>query len=83
VSNDSRVRVLVVDDEPRIANLVAMVARYEGWNAVTAGTGEAALREAATFEPDIVVLDLMLPDLEASPCSIGFGTLASLSPWCF
>ena len=61
---DSRVRLLVVDDEPHIADLVATVARYEGWDAVTAGTGAAALSEAAEFHPDIVVLDLMLPDFD-------------------
>ncbi|MFD8497551.1 response regulator transcription factor [Amycolatopsis sp. NPDC059657] len=63
VSNE-KVRLLVVDDEPHIADLVATVARYEGWEAVTAGTGQDALREAASFAPDIVVLDLMLPDFD-------------------
>ncbi|HEY2063382.1 MAG TPA: response regulator transcription factor [Amycolatopsis sp.] len=58
------VRLLVVDDEPHIADLVATVARYEGWLAVTAGSGAAALSRAAEFGPDIVVLDLMLPDLD-------------------
>ncbi|GAB3157294.1 response regulator transcription factor [Amycolatopsis stemonae] len=58
------VRLLVVDDEPHIADLVATVARYEGWQAVTAGSGKAALSRAAEFGPDIVVLDLMLPDLD-------------------
>src|SRR4051812_14141390 len=62
VNKKSPVRLLVVDDEPHIADLVATVARYEGWHAVTAGTGEDALRAAASFNPDIVVLDLMLPD---------------------
>jgi two-component system OmpR family response regulator len=58
------VRLLVVDDEPPIADLVATVARYEGWSAVTANTGEEALRQAEEFQPDIVVLDVMLPDLD-------------------
>ncbi|GAA3892476.1 response regulator transcription factor [Saccharothrix violaceirubra] len=58
------VRLLVVDDEPHIADLVATVARYEGWQAVTAGSGEGALRTATEFKPDIVVLDLMLPDID-------------------
>ena len=64
VQNQDPVRLLVVDDEPHIADLVATVARYEGWQAVTAGSGKAALAEAASFGPDIVVLDLMLPDLD-------------------
>jgi two-component system, OmpR family, response regulator len=58
------VRLLVVDDEPPIADLVATVARYEGWQAAIAHTGEEALRQAAEFQPDIVVLDVMLPDLD-------------------
>jgi two-component system OmpR family response regulator len=64
VSNENPVRLLVVDDEPHIADLVATVARYEGWKAVTAGSGEAALARAAEFVPDIVVLDLMLPGID-------------------
>lgn len=72
VDKGTPVRLLVVDDEPHIADLVATVARYEGWQAVTAGTGEAALREVTAFVPDIVVLDLMLPDLD------GFSVLDQL-----
>jgi two-component system OmpR family response regulator len=64
VETPNPVRLLVVDDEPHIADLVATVARYEGWLAVTAGSGAAALSRAADFGPDIVVLDLMLPDLD-------------------
>ena len=67
-----KVRLLVVDDDPPIADLVATVARYEGWEAVTANSGEEALSRAAEFRPDIVVLDLMLPDLD------GFGVLDRL-----
>jgi two-component system OmpR family response regulator len=59
-----KVRLLVVDDDPPIADLVATVARYEGWEAMTAYSGEDALRRAAEFHPDIVVLDLMLPGLD-------------------
>src|SRR5690242_19099707 len=64
MSREGRVRLLVVDNEPHIADLVATVARYEGWQAVTAGNGADALRQAAVFVPDIVVLDLMLPDMD-------------------
>ncbi|MER6732251.1 response regulator transcription factor [Streptomyces puniciscabiei] len=67
-----KVRLLVVDDDPPIADLVATVARYEGWEAVTAYSGEEALARAAEFGPDIVVLDLMLPDVD------GFGVLDRL-----
>ena len=61
---EAPVRLLVVDDEPHIADLVATVAKYEGWHARVANNGSEALTEAASFNPDIVVLDLMLPDLD-------------------
>ena len=57
------VRVLVVDDEPSLAELLASVLRYEGWTVRTAGNGADAVRTAREFHPDAVVLDIMLPDL--------------------
>ena len=60
----SPVRVLVVDDEPVLADLLRMALRYEGWEVRTAGTGQSALREVREFGPDVVVLDVMLPDLD-------------------
>ncbi len=57
------IRVLVVDDEPSLAELLASVLRYEGWEIRTAGEGLAAVRTAREFRPDAVVLDVMLPDL--------------------
>jgi two-component system, OmpR family, response regulator len=60
----SPVRVLVVDDEPVLADLVRMALRYEGWEVRTAGSGTEALRQARSFAPDAVVLDVMLPDLD-------------------
>lgn len=58
------VRVLVVDDEPTLTDLMSMALRYEGWQVRTAGDGMAALRVARQFRPDAVVLDVMLPDLD-------------------
>lgn len=55
-------RVLVVDDEPNITDLVATALRYEGFEVESAGTGTDAIRVAATFRPDLLVLDVMLPD---------------------
>src|SRR6266702_5253289 len=55
-------RVLVVDDEPSITELVATVLRYEGFEVEVAANGWDALRTASEFRPDLVVLDLMLPD---------------------
>jgi two-component system, OmpR family, response regulator len=62
-SAGTSVRVLVVDDEATLAELVTMALRYEGWEVRSAGTGMAAVRVAREFRPDVVVLDVMLPDL--------------------
>ncbi len=58
------VRVLVVDDEPTLAELLAMALRYEGWEVRSAGDGLSAVRTARDFRPDAVVLDVMLPDID-------------------
>ena len=60
----SPVRVLVVDDEPNLTELLSMALRYEGWEVRTAATGLAAVRAAKEFGPDAVVLDMMLPDFD-------------------
>lgn len=60
----SPLRVLVVDDEPNIAELLMMALRYEGWDVRTAGTGRAAVTAAKEMGPDAVVLDWMLPDFD-------------------
>jgi two-component system OmpR family response regulator len=58
------VRVLVVDDEPTLAELVTMALRLEGWDIRSATDGLAAVRLAREFRPDAVVLDVMLPDID-------------------
>ncbi len=60
---DGQVRVLVVDDEPSLAELLSSVLRYEGWEVRTAVDGASAVRTARQFKPDAVVLDVMLPDI--------------------
>ncbi|MFC7340833.1 response regulator transcription factor [Saccharopolyspora griseoalba] len=55
-------RVLVVDDEPNILELLSAALRLSGFEVRGVETGAEALRAAASFEPDIVVLDVMLPD---------------------
>jgi two-component system, OmpR family, response regulator len=57
-------RILVVDDEPNIADLVATVLRYERFDVRVAENGRKALRAARQFEPDLIVLDVMLPDID-------------------
>ena len=58
------VRVLVVDDEPTLAELLSMALRYEGWEVKSAGDGLSAVRTARDFRPDAVILDMMLPDID-------------------
>jgi two-component system, OmpR family, response regulator len=60
----SPVRVLVVDDEPALTELLAMALRYEGWEVRSASDGRSAVRTAREFGPDVVVLDIMLPDID-------------------
>ncbi len=57
-------RVLVVDDEANITDLVATALRYEGFETAVAHSGRAALAAFESFRPDLIVLDVMLPDLD-------------------
>jgi two-component system OmpR family response regulator len=61
---ESEGRVLVVDDEPSITELVGTALRYVGYEVAVADTGRSALARATQFRPDLVVLDVMLPDLD-------------------
>jgi two-component system OmpR family response regulator len=63
-ADGSAVRILVVDDEATLSELLAMALRYEGWEVRTAADGLSAVRAAREFRPDAVVLDVMLPDLD-------------------
>ena len=57
-------RAVVVDDEANIAELVAMALRYEGWAVATAHSGSEAVATVRSHGPDVVVLDMMLPDFD-------------------
>jgi two-component system OmpR family response regulator len=57
-------RVLVVDDEPNIVEVVTMALRYQGFDVEAAATGRAALAAVTRFKPHLMVLDVMLPDME-------------------
>ena len=57
-------RVLTVDDEPSLTELLAMAMRYEGWEVTTAATGTDAVHAARAVKPDAIVLDMMLPDFD-------------------
>ncbi|MGF0310484.1 response regulator [Rhodococcus sp. IEGM1428] len=70
-----KVRVLVVDDEPQIVRALRINLNVRGFEVVSAGTGGEALRVAANFHPDIVILDLGLPDID------GIDVIAGLRGW--
>ncbi len=60
----SPIRVLTVDDEPSLTELLSMAMRYEGWEVSTANSGNSAVRAARENHPDAIVLDMMLPDFD-------------------
>ena len=64
VNRNGGARVLVVDDEPNITELVSMALRYEGFDVKTAATGRAAISAVSQFSPALVILDVMLPDID-------------------
>src|ERR1700722_9992056 len=59
-------RILVVDDEPNIADLLSVALRFEGYDVMAAATGTEALDLARTYRPNLVMLDIMLPDLDGN-----------------
>jgi two-component system OmpR family response regulator len=63
-SSPEQHRILVVDDEPNIVDVVSMALRFQGFTIETAGTGGEALSRVASFRPHLLVLDVMLPDME-------------------
>ena len=57
-------RVLVVDDEPNIVEVIAMALRFQGFEVQTAASGREAVAAVARFKPHLMILDVMLPDME-------------------
>src|SRR3954462_6026569 len=57
-------RILVVDDEPNIVDVISMALRYQGFEVASAATGGDALGQVKAFRPHLMVLDVMLPDME-------------------
>lgn len=60
----SPIKVLLVDDEHSLSQLVSVALSYEGWRVTTAADGTEALTSYRTDRPDVVVLDIMLPDID-------------------
>ncbi|RHA38620.1 response regulator [Cellulomonas rhizosphaerae] len=68
-------RILVVDDEPGLAHALAITLRASGWDVATAADGASALSSAASRLPDVVLLDLGLPDMS------GLDVITALRGW--
>lgn len=60
-ADGSPIRVLLVDDEPALTNLVKMALHYEGWDVEVAHDGQEAIAKFDKVGPDVLVLDIMLP----------------------
>jgi two-component system, OmpR family, response regulator TrcR len=63
-ADGSAIRVLLVDDEPALTNLVKMALHYEGWVVDIAHNGREAIAKFDKVNPDVLVLDIMLPDVD-------------------
>ena len=63
-ADGSPIRAVVVDDEDSLTDLLSMALRYEGWDVRIAADGQKALSITREFRPDVIVLDIMLPDID-------------------
>jgi two-component system OmpR family response regulator len=63
-NGSGKLRVLVVDDEPNILDVISMALRYESFEVATAANGRDALASVREFRPHVILLDIMLPDME-------------------
>jgi two-component system OmpR family response regulator len=57
-------RILVVDDEPNIVEVISMALRYQGFEVASAADGQQALAQVSAFRPHLMLLDVMLPDMD-------------------
>jgi two-component system OmpR family response regulator len=75
-------RLLVVEDEPNIRELLATSLRYAGFDVATAASGAEALRVADAHDPDLCVLDVMLPDMDGFTVTRRCANRAASCPSC-
>ena len=76
-------RILVVDDEPNIVDVISMALRYQGFEVESAATGRDALAAVTAFKPQLVLLDVMLPDMEGFEVAERLGATRSNVPIIF
>ncbi len=60
----AKAKILIVDDEPSVLNLVSAYLRPEGYEIYTASDGPSGLKSARSYRPDVIVLDIMLPEMD-------------------
>ena len=70
MSRETRPRVLVVEDEPIIADTLAVILWRHGYYAVAAYTGESGLQQARTLKPDVVISDVLMPGMNGTEMAI-------------
>jgi two-component system OmpR family response regulator len=78
-----RRRVLVVDDEPNIVDVIGMALRFQGFNVASAANGRDAIARVGDFKPHLMVLDVMLPDMEGFDVAERLGAQRSRVPIIF
>jgi two-component system OmpR family response regulator len=76
-------RVLVVDDEPNIVDVISMALRFQGFEVAAAHTGGDALAQVASFRPHLLLLDVMLPDMEGFDVARRLGSQRGTVPIIF
>ena len=80
---DEHLRILVVDDEPNIVDVIAMALRYQGFDVATATTGGEALSQVGAVRPHLMLLDVMLPDMEGFEVAERLGAQRAAVPIIF
>lgn len=76
-------RILVVDDEPNIVDVITMALRFRGFEVESADSGQGALRAVERFKPHLMVLDIMLPDMEGFEVAAKLGAGNGRTPIIF
>lgn len=76
-------RILVVDDEPNIVDVISMALRYQGFEVDSAADGQEAISKVTAFKPHLMLLDIMLPDMEGFEVAERLGAKRSRTPIIF
>ena len=76
-------RILVVDDEPNIVEVITMALEFDGFEVASGGSGRSAIDQVDTFHPDLIVLDVMLPDMEGFEVAERLGAARNRTPIIF